>query len=330
MYLHENKELFKATINEVEKTTGVNGEIIEKDYYVTMVLQALSEKQPECVFKGGTSLSKGFKLINRFSEDIDITFSEHIGKERRKHLKNDTIKGISEELNLPIENWNETESNKDLNSYHLIYDSVYDTAQNIKPVVKLETSLGSSAFPTTTRSIGSCIGDYLKESGHSEIARQYNLEEFPMTLQSLERTYIDKIFAIADYYMQNRSKRCSRHLYDIKKLNPVVFKEKESPDFAETFRKVREHRQEMNARQKAKGKTKLICPSAEPNRNLPDTLMQICDTDFYKKDYETTTSYLINDAVSYENTISQIRDIADELYHLPEYSKEKTTQECHP
>ena len=48
-------------------------EVIEKDYYVTMLLKLLSDKIPYIVFKGGTSLSKCYKVIKRFSEDIDIT-----------------------------------------------------------------------------------------------------------------------------------------------------------------------------------------------------------------------------------------------------------------
>lgn len=70
----------------------------------------MAEKLKLCVFKGGTSLSKGFHVINRFSEDIDITFKEHIGESRRKKLKNVVLKGISEELEMPIANWNETQS----------------------------------------------------------------------------------------------------------------------------------------------------------------------------------------------------------------------------
>ena len=58
-------------------------------------------KLDNCVFKGGTSLSKGFHAIDRFSEDIDITFDEHIGESRRKKLKNVVLRGISEELGLP-------------------------------------------------------------------------------------------------------------------------------------------------------------------------------------------------------------------------------------
>lgn len=102
MYLHEDKEKFKELIEQVSEETGKTVVVIEKDYYVTMILRLLSKELPNVVFKGGTSLSKGFKAINRFSEDIDITFDEHIGEARRKKLKNNIIKGISETLNMPI------------------------------------------------------------------------------------------------------------------------------------------------------------------------------------------------------------------------------------
>ena len=70
MYLHNNKELFTEVITEVNAQTGIAGSIIERDYYVTMILKLLARSNPDIVFKGGTSLSKCFHLINRFSEDI--------------------------------------------------------------------------------------------------------------------------------------------------------------------------------------------------------------------------------------------------------------------
>lgn len=67
MYLHEDKQVFKETIEQVANYTGKAAIVIEKDYYVTMILRFLSEKMSNIVFKGGTSLSKGYKIINRFS-----------------------------------------------------------------------------------------------------------------------------------------------------------------------------------------------------------------------------------------------------------------------
>lgn len=75
MYLHEDKDNFKNIIEETADYLGKTTAVIEKDYYVTMILKLLSEQLEHCVFKGGTSLSKGFHVINRFSEDIDITFN---------------------------------------------------------------------------------------------------------------------------------------------------------------------------------------------------------------------------------------------------------------
>lgn len=86
MYLHNDKDLFEEILNEANAQTGITRSIIEKDYYVTMILKLLRQSAPEIVFKGGTSLSKCFHLIDRFSEDIDITYSEHIGESRRKKL----------------------------------------------------------------------------------------------------------------------------------------------------------------------------------------------------------------------------------------------------
>lgn len=84
MYLHKDKDKFRDIVEQVANRTGRSTAVIEKDYYVTLILKLLSEKLNNCVFKGGTSLSKGFHVINRFSEDIDITFDEHIGEARRK------------------------------------------------------------------------------------------------------------------------------------------------------------------------------------------------------------------------------------------------------
>ena len=75
-----------------------------------MILKALSVEQPECVFKGGTSLSKCHHAIERFSEDIDIAFSNNFTQGMRKKLKNQTILGISESLGLPILDWENIQS----------------------------------------------------------------------------------------------------------------------------------------------------------------------------------------------------------------------------
>lgn len=270
--------------------------VIEKDYYVTMILRLLAEQLDNCVFKGGTSLSKGFHAIDRFSEDIDITFSEHIGESRRKKLKNIILKGISEELGMPIVNWESIQSDRDYNAYHFSYESVFGLEDDRLPqFVKLETALGSYAFPTQVIEIGNYLGDFFEGKGRADIAERYHLEQFPMKLQALERTYIDKVFALCDYYLQGKSKRYSRHLYDLYKLNDRVILDDE---FGKLIKEIRKHRAEMS-----------VCPSAQPGVDIEEILTRFCDEDFYKADYQTITSYFAADYVAYEDVVENIRNI---------------------
>ena len=150
MYLHkENRELFRDAILLTSQRLEVSEDIVEKDYYVTLILKKLSLIEYPIVFKGGTSLSKAFQVIDRFSEDIDITFTEHLGEARRKKLKYNILKPIADELGLVIRNFDSIESDKNLNHYDFYYESVVgDRVINpIPPYVKLETSLMSYAFP---------------------------------------------------------------------------------------------------------------------------------------------------------------------------------------
>lgn len=75
VYLHEDREQFLQALRLTYKQTRQMMQIIEKDYYVTVLLKLLAEKIPFIVFKGGTSLSKCHKVIRRFSEDIDLTIN---------------------------------------------------------------------------------------------------------------------------------------------------------------------------------------------------------------------------------------------------------------
>ena len=88
MILHKDKESFDAVIKAASRYFNVSTAIIEKDYYVTLILLELVKLVPGLLFKGGTSLSKCYKIIDRFSEDIDISLdSEHQSQANRKNLK---------------------------------------------------------------------------------------------------------------------------------------------------------------------------------------------------------------------------------------------------
>lgn len=89
MNLHDDREAFDELLIGAANELAIPTDIIEKDYYVTIALKKLSEKLEDMVFKGGTSLTKCYQLLNRFSEDIDISYTAESGipgEARKKQL----------------------------------------------------------------------------------------------------------------------------------------------------------------------------------------------------------------------------------------------------
>ena len=121
---------------------------------------------------------------------------------------------------------------------------------------------------------------------NKDLIDEFGLGLFEMNLQTISRTYIDKVFALCDYYMQGKSKGYSRHLYDLYKLSEhVVFDE----EFISLIKEVRNHRAKMK-----------ICPSAKEGVDVPTLIHEFCEKEFYRQDYISITEYFIVDMVEYE------------------------------
>ncbi|WP_242939849.1 nucleotidyl transferase AbiEii/AbiGii toxin family protein [Roseburia sp. 499] len=303
MYLHkEDIELFQDIIITVSEKSGIEENIVEKDYYVTLLLKELAKRNSGVVFKGGTSLSKAYHVIERFSEDIDITFCEHIGVARKKKIKYELLKPISEKLGLPIDNWDMIESNKDYNHYDFLYDTMSTSGENVlRPYIKLETALMSYSYPTEEREITSIIYENLKDT-EPEIIKEYGLGPFMMNTQSLIRTFIDKLFAVCDYYMNGKPTRNSRHLYDIYKLYSYITIDEK---FYNLMRDVREHRANMDIK---------ITPSARADVDIVYQVEKMIQSEFYLKDYENSTMKLIGDDIGYEEVLQCYSKVMHELF----------------
>ena len=293
MYLHENRERFLNVLETVSRISGIQADLVEKDYYVSLILKEIAASSDKAVFKGGTSLSKALKVINRFSEDIDISFSEHIGASRRKKLKYNVIAPIADKLGLVITNLDKTESDRDINNYIFEYKPLSKSNAHIVPAVKVETSLVTAVFPFKAMPIGNYIADYAKDIS----LKKYGLEPFMMNVQALERTLIDKVFAICDYYLTEKSRRLSRHIYDIHKILPLI---KFDEQFKELLQKVREIRCSLD-----------ICPSAKPEININQLLKEICDKNFFKHDYEGVTQFFIFDNIKYKEAKTSLQKIIE-------------------
>ena len=296
MLLHKDREQFENIINAVSNELRIPVSIIEKDYYVTMILKQLAAKAPGCVFKGGTSLSKCHHAINRFSEDIDITFSDKLSQGERQKLKNEIIAGISEYLDLPIIDWDNLKSRRDYNCYIFKYLPIEGyVSESLIEGVKMEVVLGSIAFPTVDMEVDNYIYQVLK-TDNMDLIKEYELEPFTMTLQSMDRTFIDKVFALCDYYIKDDINKHSRHIYDLYMILPQINIDKNFKQLVEEVRVERLKQPKM-------------CPAAELSVDINKCLQEIVDNRIYEKDYEEITSYFQKDKVDYNEAISVINKI---------------------
>ena len=294
-YLHEDKEEFINAVNLASEYFHILPVIVEKDYYVTMILRELSERQGFVVFKGGTSLSKCHKAIKRFSEDIDITIDSRLSQRQMKKLK-EVIKDIAAELGLAIPNIGETRSRRSYNRYILEYQSALSEPDDaVQSSVLMETSFAEIAFPTVILQVHSYIGDMMTKEAPDEL-ENFHLEPFEMKVQGLDRTLVDKVFAICDYYMQDRVKKHSRHIYDIYKLLQIV---PQTEEFRALIQEVRSVRAMTN-----------ICPSAQPEVNVSEMLNFLIENEIYKDDYEKITARILEEDVNYETAIEAVKKIA--------------------
>ena len=295
-FLHNDKTVFLQAVNLVTAKNGIRAEIVEKDYYVTVILRLLSERLPFIVFKGGTSLSKCHGAIKRFSEDIDVTIDTTISQGQKKKVK-DAVVEVAEILGLSIPNIGETRSRRDYNRYEIAYEpvqSVEDYA--VQPRVILETSYTAVSFPTVLLPVRSYIGDMMKTEAPDYI-EQYGLKPFTMKVQGLDRTLADKVFAICDYYLQGKTAGHSRHLYDIYKLLPLV---PQNEDFKKLVQEVRIVRSASS-----------VCPSAQSDVAIPVLLEKIIAENAYRADYTAVTGKLLEEPVNYEQTIEAIKTLAE-------------------
>lgn len=118
MKLHNSKETFENLIRLVSDHYKVDPTLVEKDYFVTLLLKELTARVPNLLFKGGTSLSKCHKIIGRFSEDIDLTLDEnHQTQGQKRHMKTELVK-TCDVLGLHLMNFDDIRSRRDYNCYN--------------------------------------------------------------------------------------------------------------------------------------------------------------------------------------------------------------------
>ncbi|MDD7517592.1 nucleotidyl transferase AbiEii/AbiGii toxin family protein [Ruminococcus flavefaciens] len=293
--LHNDIDTFEQLVLRTSEYLGVKAEIVEKDYFVTLFLKRIAAVMPDIVFKGGTSLSKCYHIIKRFSEDIDHNLQSEIKppERKRRQLKANIIQIIND-LEFELTNPDAVKSRRDYNRYIIDYPSSLSAAY-LKEQLIVETAIYQRAYPTKVMSADSLIYQYLHENGYGDFIKQYDLEPFTLNVQTAERTMIDKMYALADYYLLNTTTEHSRHIYDIYKLSEIVTVDKTLKELALS---VAEERRPHK-----------MCLSVQESANVTDILREVIDKKTYKEDYDTITVPLLFEAVSYNTAVSALENI---------------------
>lgn len=238
LQLEERRQL--EILNALSGKTGLPASAIEKDWWVTLVLRiTFTTEWASCiVFKGGTSLSKSWALIERFSEDIDLAidrevlgFSGPLSKTKIGKLRKASCQFVCGEFKEAVETGllrlgvkpevfsldarPAGNSDADPQVLELQYGSVVGKDSYLKERVLLEVGARSLREPCSSREIQSIIGQQLP-------GQPFSGTPFPVQTVEPRRTFLEKAFLLHEEFSkptdQIRSERMSRHLYDLERL----------------------------------------------------------------------------------------------------------------
>lgn len=252
--------------NQTSERSGLPSSAIEKDWWVTLSLNIIFSLSysNQIVFKGGTSLSKAWNLIERFSEDIDLVIDrKHLGfegelsktqvKKLRKasfsfigntfytDINNELIKLGVQDYELVVQETKNTDTDPLIIELH--YKSLTEKSEYLKPRVLIEVGARSLMEPVDNKSILSILSSEFNKLPFAE-------KEITIPVVSPKRTFLEKIFLLHEEFQKEtkfiRVERMSRHLYDLEKLMDTTHG-KEALKDVELYKMIVEHRKKFNA-----------------------------------------------------------------------------------
>jgi len=293
--------------------------IIEKDWWVVQTLRLVSQFDiaKHTVFKGGTSLSKAWGLIDRFSEDIDLAidreffgFSGDITRTQVGKLKDVSSKYISNDFLFALQKAFDDAEMKEVRinvvdakdpdddpvKIEVAYPTVVEYASHVQPRVLLEIGSRSLMEPKTLRSFKSMIGQTFPNLPFAD-------EDVCVQCVNPERTFLEKLFLLHEEHQRPKEKMQikgkSRHFYDIFKISQTEFATIAIAD-KELYHSIVAHRERF---------TKLggvdYASHYPPNLNpIPPAELML----EWKKDYERMQGEMIvEEKVSFEELIEKTK-----------------------
>lgn len=298
---------------------------IEKDWWVTQTLAVIFEMEvaEHLLFKGGTSLSKAWHLISRFSEDVDLALNrEYLGfdgglisKSQVKKLRQKSFEFVTTTFykalqkafkakgysGITFDFENLGNGDQDPVSILIYYPAVTEHSQYVLPRVKIE--LGSRSLdPFTYCEIQSFVGEQFTKLPFADKA-------FKIPCVNPERTYLEKLFLLHEEFQKPKDKirveRLSRHLYDITKIYNSMYKDKAYNQ--ELILSIIEHRERFNGL-RGLDYGSLYAPNLNPTP--PDVFIKA-----WESDYKTMQTNMIpEESPSFKNVLITVKQ-ATKMYN---------------
>jgi predicted nucleotidyltransferase component of viral defense system len=252
MNLHHDIKLFARTIRSASSHLHIKPQFVEKDYWITLVLSHLAKSKyfTEAVFKGGTSLSKGYNLIERFSEDVDIAIINDKAKTGNE-IKT-IIRTIEKEITPDLTELQMAGvTSKGSRFRKTVFEYMSTEKDNANNKLIVEVNSFANPFPFHLLTIQSFISDFLMQTGNQEYIDQYNLHPFEVNVLSKEQTLLEKLVSLIRFsFDENPLETISgkiRHFYDLYFLmnNPECRAFITSDSFKKQFDTILQHDREM-------------------------------------------------------------------------------------
>lgn len=231
MNLHSDKEAFKEIIALAADRFGYEQSHVEKDYWVSKILRdiSMSEYADKTYLKGGTSLSKAYGLIERFSEDLDLfvfTGDKGASKQAEKTLNKKLSKYIAE-LNSDIYKEDLSETGGNYRKLYFSYDNVF---QGVGLKEHLEVEIKSCDlpdkkpmfYPADKRVIKPIVTAFLESIGQEELISTYGLGSFETQCINPRKTICDKVSRLVKLsYNEDAAALLAKHIRDVYDLSAL-------------------------------------------------------------------------------------------------------------
>lgn len=318
----------RAIYEKIAAETGMTPYAVEKDWWVVQTLSIIFDMDigKSIVFKGGTSLSKAWNLIARFSEDIDFAidrkffnFEGELSKSQITKLRKKASIYITEgfhpalEIKFREKGFRDVEfklvetkdSDQDPRIIEIYYPSITQTSNYIKPRVQVEIGCRSLREPFNPELISSLVDEHYPNEDFTQA---------PISVPTVSpsRTFLEKLFLLHEEFQRPiekiRTDRLSRHLYDIYQLSSTKYAEKAIED-KELYEVIVRHRYKFSR-----------VGGVNYNLHQPQLINPIPPThleDAWKKDYKSMQDEMIyGESPSFEEMIKKIKLFLEKMKHL--------------